>query len=348
MNKPPYVETGQADDAIILGRCLYLTRNLEEQVFTAAMTTRQSEVVKAMLTQALLSAQTVQFSDLEEKSIKERHEQLKYMNQGILMTDPLKFNLEIGILESKDGQLGASMNDVDHLRYFCRQSNKNFEALWSVLDLMDDEIGMRLAYAYQEPFGYLTSRLENLGTGLVGEAILHLPALQYTGFIESLAESVGAIGVQIKPLKGTFYKVSNSVTLGRREIEIVTLLDQVVSKLVEREIAGRETLLASNPNKWKDRVGRAYGAMTYASLLEEEEALSWLSDLLLGIGFGFIVPSHSIEQAFSQQRQWLLLWQRLLDQGMDGYVGRVLRHSERALERAKILQAVFKHWQWRR
>lgn len=348
-----YTDQSQFQKSILLGRCLYLTRNLKNQVFTAAMTTRQSEAVKTMLTNAIFNLDALRFSSLNEHSIRERHEQMNFMNQGILNSDPLKLNLDISVWMSAKEDLGLCINDVDHIRWFCKEKYKNFEELWQTLDMIDDEMGTKLEYAYQDPFGYLTSKLENLGTGLVGEAILHLPALHYTGFIESLAESVGAIGIQIKPLKHCFYKVYNSVTLGRREIEIVTLLDQVVAKLIEREKAGRETLLISNPNKWKDKIGRSYGLASYAVTAEEGEGLEWFSDMLLGMGFGLIesaenpfeIEDWAGEEAFEN---WEKTWHALQDYGIDSYVGKAMRQSEKVMERPNILRKAIKSWQWRR
>lgn len=323
---------------------LKLSRNLRDESFTAAMTTEDSLRIKELITEQFKFMEGLQAYKLKEISLENRLMQQMYYHEGVLVTDPMRSNLEIGLYTSEQGDLQICINDLDHLRLSLSTQWESFDELWQKLDLLDDGIAQRLNLAYMEPFGFLTSKIEQLGTGLNGECILHLPALRKTGFITSLTESMGAIGVQIKAYKGDFYTIYNTVTLGRQEIEIALLLDQVVEKIAEREWAGRETLWASEGYKIKDQIGRCFGACQYAGQVEEAEGVDWLSQLILGDRYGVI---QSTEDALQGTIRWQTLLHQMSDIKIEAVAGRTLSHRERCAKRSELLSQVGQYWKWR-
>lgn len=325
----------------ILYKRMMLCRNLEQYVFTPALTTNQSSVVKQQITDALVYLETLKPYQLLEQPMEERHQQRYWMQRELLNSDPLKSNLKQGLYMAANRLIGISVNDMDHLRMTWQSEAESFEYIWQNLDLLDDDFSRHLDWAYLEPYGYLSAKIEQVGTGLVGEALLHLPALKQTGFIIALAESMGGIGIQIKPYKGNFYKVYNTMTLGRTEMEIAILLDQVAAKLVEREIAGRETLWASEELRIRDQIGRSFGMCQYASALEEDEAVKWLSDLLLGIDLGLINPGRNLTPDVAYN---ILLG--LSDPGLEWLRQKTLKPRERLAERAEFLAVSVSGMKW--
>lgn len=316
----------------VLYKRMMLCRNIDNYVFTPALTTNQSGVVKQQISEALPYLETLKDQFLQEQPMEERHQQRYWLQRELLYSDPLKSNLKQGLYLSQSQSLGLSINDMDHLRMTWQSETEGFEQIWQKLDLLDDDLSRRLDWAYSESYGYLSAKIEQVGTGLVGEALLHLPALKQTGFIVALAESMGGIGIQIKPIRGNFYKVYNTMTLGRTEMEIAILLDQVVAKLVEREIAGRETLWVSDEMRIKDQVGRSFGMAQYANALDENEGVKWLSDLLMGIDFNMIKPLKLLTPGTAYN---LLLG--LSDSGLEWLKQRPLKPRERLIERADFL-----------
>lgn len=338
MNKREYAQ------GICMIKRLKLSRNLREESFTAAMTTEDSQRIKGLIWEQFKYMEMMQPYRLKEISLENRLNQQVYHQEGLFMSDPLRSNLELGLFVSENEDLHVSVNDLDHLRLAISTQNESFDGLWQKLDLLDDAIAQRMDLAYMEPFGFLTSKIEQLGTGLNGEAILHLPALKRTGFIGSLSESMGSIGVQIKPYKGDFYTIYNTVTLGRQEIEIALLLDQVVGKISEREWAGRETLWASEGYKIRDQIGRSFGACQYAGQVEEEEGIEWLSHLILGDRYGVIQSEEGVLQATAR---WQKLLYQISDIKIDAEAGRLLGHRERQAKRSEILSQIGQYWKWR-
>ena len=96
---------------------------------------------------------------------------------------------------------------------------------------IDDILEQSLEYAYSENWGYLTSCPTNVGTGMRASVMVHLPALNITGNMNKILQTVAHIGLTIRGLYGegteivgNIFQISNQITLGRAEEEIVCLL----------------------------------------------------------------------------------------------------------------------------
>ena len=87
---------------------------------------------------------------------------------------------------------------------------------------------------------------------------------------------------------GNLFQVSNQVTMGQTEEEIVKNLLTVTRQIVAQERATREALLRDNRNFLEDKIHRAFGAMKYARMMTTREALNNFSDLRLGIELGIL------------------------------------------------------------
>ena len=82
--------------------------------------------------------------------------------------------------------------------------------------------------------------------------------------------------------KGNLFQVSNQVTLGLSEEEIITDLNDIVSEIVGAEQKTRKDLLTNNRLYLEDQVFRAEAVLKNARLLEIGEAFQLLSLLRLG------------------------------------------------------------------
>ena len=79
------------------------------------------------------------------------------------------------------------------------------------------------------------------------------------------------------------YQVSNQVTLGEAEGTIIRRLREVVDEVREHEAHARARLLETRRRLLFDRIGRAFGLLTHASLISSDEALDLLSAIRLGV-----------------------------------------------------------------
>jgi protein arginine kinase len=120
--------------------------------------------------------------------------------------------------------------------------------------------------------------------------MLHLVGLVMTNQIESALAALGNFGLVVRgaygehsPHIGDLYQISNEVTLGRTEEELIQLLDEVVNQIIERELQAREILFAQARVKCEDAILRAVGVLTHARSIDSQEAVMLLSRVRLGV-----------------------------------------------------------------
>ena len=85
---------------------------------------------------------------------------------------------------------------------------------------------------------------------------------------------------------GNVFQVSNQMTLGEMETDIVERLNKVLAQLIEHEENARATLLESKPKVVFNQIGRAYGILANAHSISSKETMNLLSLLRLGIDIG--------------------------------------------------------------
>ena len=109
-----------------------------------------------------------------------------------------------------------------------------------------------------------------------------IPAISRLGF-----DVRGSYGEGSKAL-GNVYQVSNQVTLGKTEKEILDELGNITTRLIAHERQSRDNLLSKSPVALENRLFRSLGTLVYSRLLQTGEAAHYLSDVRLGIDLGII------------------------------------------------------------
>jgi protein arginine kinase len=141
--------------------------------------------------------------------------------------------------------------------------------------------------------GFLTACPTNLGTGIRVSAMLHLPGLVLSEQINQIIQAVNKLGLAVRGLYGegtealgNIFQVSNQMTLGETEGDIVERLNKVVAQLIEHEENARATLLEKQPKSVFNHIGRAYGILANAHSISSKETMNLLSLMHLGLDLG--------------------------------------------------------------
>ena len=201
------------------------------------------------------------------------------------------------------------VNEEDHLRIQLMKSGLDLKKAWEQINEMDDLIESQLTYAYHERLGYLTACPTNVGTGMRVSVMVHLPALVLTRQIEKVFRSLQKINLAVRGLygegsqaMGDFYQISNQITLGRSEEELIEQVGEVVPVLIEYERRAREHLVDENQKDLYDRVSRAYGILCNAHTISSEETMHLLSSVRMGVNLGLIsdIEIPTVNQLFIQ------------------------------------------------
>ena len=241
-------------------------------------------------------------------------------------------------IDPQQEMFSLMINEEDHLRMQVMHSGLDMESAWEQINHMDDLLAERVNYAFHERLGYLTACPTNVGTGMRVSVMLHLPALVITQQIEKVFRSLQKMGLAVRGLygegsqaMGDFYQISNQITLGRSEIDLVKQVGEVIPVIIDYERQARAFLVKESRKDLHDRVSRAYGILCTAQTISSEETLHLLSSVRMGVYLGLIpdVEIPTINKLFIHTQPAHL--QKLR--------GSELPSADRNVERAMYLQS---------
>ncbi len=285
---------GAGDHCAVLTSRIRLARNLRNQPFpgwakrdqrAAALDILRPAVealpaMKDAFSQELGDLTSVQKQVLVERHLISREHAARGDGSGAVIERRQTFSL--------------MLNEEDHLRMQAIRPGLQLSAAFEALSALDTELESSLEFAFDPSLGYLTTCPTNLGTGLRASAMLHLPGLVLSDQIGQVLQAVNKIGLAVRGLYGegteslgNLYQISNQSTLGESEETIIRRLERVISQVAQHEQNAREKLLEDDPEMVADKIGRAYGVLRHAYIIDSKEALNHLSLLRLGGNLGF-------------------------------------------------------------
>jgi len=198
-----------------------------------------------------------------------------------------------GVFIANDQSFSIMVNERDHLRITAVAGGLQPDEVLLALNNVDDALALALDFAYHEKRGYLTSSLDEVGTGFKLTAVLHLPALSNNKRIFDVEQNArvdhhtfDGVFDGITDAPGDLYALTNRATLGRSEGEVAFHLRALANTILQQEREARAALNGDTVITLADRVGRALGIARGARLLDFREGLSLLSSLRLGIATG--------------------------------------------------------------
>ncbi|MCY8725590.1 protein arginine kinase [Bacillus inaquosorum] len=242
-----------------------------------------------------------------------------------------------GCLLSENEEVSVMLNEEDHIRIQCLFPGFQLLEAMKAANQVDDWIEEKVDYAFHEQRGYLTSCPTNVGTGLRASVMMHLPTLVLTRQINRIIPAINQLGLVVRGIYGegseavgNIFQISNQITLGKSEQDIVDDLNSVAAQLIEQERSAREALYQTSKIELEDKVYRSYGVLSNCRMIESKETAKCLSDVRLGIDLGIIkgLSSNILNELM------ILTQPGFLQQ----YSGGALRPNERDIRRAALIR----------
>jgi protein arginine kinase len=225
--------------------------------------------------------------------LRERH----LVSRDLAPTDPrLTTRPGRAVTFNEDETFSVMINEEDHLRLQSLSAGLSLRAAWERVRDLDLSIEDQVGFAYSDELGYLTGCPTNVGTGLRASVMLHLPALGLVRKeLEKVFTAAQRTGLAVRGMygegsraAGDFYQISNQVTLGRTEEELIGDLEALVPCIVDFERRVREVLYEEQASGLEDRVSRSQGMLRTARSLPTDVALLHLSNVRLGACLGIL------------------------------------------------------------
>jgi protein arginine kinase len=328
---------GPESDIVVSSR-IRLARNLADFPFSNRASAMQRGEIEALLRERILRLDS------------NRH--LHYLQVHALQPLDRQFLVERQLISREhatgEGQRGVAIephetrsimiNEEDHLRMQVLRSGFQLDEAWDDINQLDDLVEQRVTFAFSDEFGYLTACPTNVGTGMRASVMLHLPALHLTKQIEKVFRALQKINLAVRGLygegtraSGDFYQISNQVTLGKAEGDILREIREVIPQIISYERMSRNTLLRESRSLIQDRIARAYGTLRSATMMTSEETMDLLSSVRLGINLNLIddITIPAVNELFLQTQPAHL--QKIKGASLDG--------EERNVARANYLRS---------
>ncbi|TBL69158.1 protein arginine kinase [Paenibacillus thalictri] len=330
------------DSEIVVSSRIRIARNLNPSPFPMLATNQQSKEVLDQVSDVIQSEEFKAIDHFTMLTLNDLNElQKQVLVEKHLISPALANESRNGaVILSDNESVSIMVNEEDHLRIQCLMNGFQIREAWDLASQIDDQFEAKLDYSFDESRGYLTSCPTNVGTGIRASVMIHLPALVLTQQINRILSAITQVGLAVRGLYGegsealgNLFQISNQITLGQSEDEIIDNLYGVVRQIIEHERAARHKLYHEWKAKIVDRVSRSFGILSYAAIIDSKEAAQRLSDVRLGADLGIIqnvTPAAINELMVMTQPAFL-----------QQYAGEKLTPEERDIRRAELIRHKF-------
>lgn len=289
-------EMGPESDIVISSR-IRIARNIEAIPFPNYLNEERSKEIIDSIYNTIIGANLSVEKDFNLIKMKESNviDRLNYIEKHLISPTLARNTVGGAAIINKEETISIMINEEDHIRIQCLLPGLQLDECLDIADKIDDLLEENIKYTFDEKLGYLTSCPTNVGTGIRASVMVHLPALSLTGYINGIFNITSKIGLTIRGIYGegtqylgNMYQISNQVTLGISEEEVVSNLKNVTKQIIQSERQARDYLLRTKSIELEDKVFRSYGVLKNARLLTSNEAMQLISDVKLGVNLDMI------------------------------------------------------------
>ncbi len=285
------------ESEIVLTSRIRLARNIQDVKFPLLFSKEEADNVIHQVESSLLKQTSQPFGEMELLTMSELNTlEKRVLVEKHLISPQLAEQSPYGAsILSENEEISIMINEEDHIRIQCIKPGLQIVEAYKEADAIDDVIEKKINYAYHLEIGYLTSCPTNIGTGLRASVMMHLPGMVLTQQMNRIIPAIQQLGLVVRGIYGegsealgNIFQISNQITLGRSEKDIIEELKSVVTQLIEQEKSARNALAQTSNIQLEDRVFRSYGILCNSRIIETREAAKCLSDVRLGIDMGYI------------------------------------------------------------
>ena len=281
-------------DVVLSGR-IRVSRNYQDLPFEPKMTQAYAEEVIRRTSELIFQTREgsaftlLHINDLTDDA------RNRLAEHHLISTELLKNDRYAAAMVSSAGTVTVMLNEADHVRSQGLLPGLQLERSADMALKIDELLNARYALAFDDQWGYLSSNPANVGTGMRGSVILHLPALTEAHQIPTIVQTVTKWGLTLHGMNGDknesggqLYQLFNADTLGRSETDIVSNLTTVATQIAQAERGAREIAEKQDMLQLKDRLMRSWGSCMYALLMDAKEFMSIYSDIRYAICMGYL------------------------------------------------------------
>lgn len=290
-----WIDFNGSNDDVVLSSRVRLARDMKSRPFPLKESEDQGREIVKLVEDAFYSSVDKnnyktsylwESDDIADQTMLEKH---------LISPELIQNKNKAALILSNDNTESIMINEEDHVRIQCVTGGLNLKESFNYANKIDDILEEKLEYAFDEKLGYLTACPTNIGTGLRGSVMLHLPALTMNNEMNRVLNAITQVGMTIRGLYGegskvvgNIYQISNQITLGLTEEEILNNIAAVVSQIINQENYARQFIMNKYKYELEDRILRSLGILKTAVILSEKELMELLSSVRMGIEMNIV------------------------------------------------------------
>lgn len=291
-----YIDKGPDSDVVLSSR-IRIARNLCNYPFPHKLDETTSAKVSQEITQALVSYGKSINNEFIQVSMNElsNEDKLSLVEKHLISEDLTRGGIIRKAMIQKDESVSVMINEEDHIRIQTMEAGLNLEKAYEKANDIAIYLEQTLPIGYNEKVGFTTACPTNTGTGLRASVMMHLPALVLAGKISIVMENIQKMGYSVRGYYGensnslgNIYQISNQITLGLNEEELISDIKKLIQQIMEQEHVIRKQLYDKNPLFVEDKVYRSLGILKNARMLTTDETVKMISDVRFGVALGIL------------------------------------------------------------
>ncbi|MGI6077783.1 MAG: ATP--guanido phosphotransferase [Fastidiosipilaceae bacterium] len=295
-----YLTCGPEQDVILSSR-VRLARNVDTYPFTGHLDDQQAVELSQKIRDSIYAANSkmpdlyrdLDLTELTDVACEALVEQ-RLISEELLHSPNKRRKAASRVVISNDESVSIMIGEEDHIRIQAMTPGLDLQSAYKQAEEIALLVEERLPIAYDELFGFLTACPTNTGTGMRASVMAHLPGLTHYKQIDQLRRKLDRMGFTVRgaygehsKAVGCLYQISNQVTLGLSELDILSDLRSIIDQIIQLERKARQKMQEHSGTKLEDKLYRNLGVLQQARYISGAEALERISDLALAIELGY-------------------------------------------------------------
>jgi protein arginine kinase len=291
-----WIKYKSSNNDIVLSSRIRIARNIKDTPFPHKLNENESRKITKTVEDAFFTSTHIanQYKSIYLWEVDDTTSNY-YLEKHLISTKLINNKNKASFILGEDETVSIMINEEDHIRLQCITGGFNLNEPYDMVNKLDNLIEEKVDFAFDEKFGYITSCPTNIGTGLRASVMIHLPALTMNDEMNEVLKVLTQVGMTIRGLygegskaQGNMYQISNQITLGVSEEDIINNIKAVVNQIINQEFCTREKFLKSYRYELEDKIYRSLGILETAVLLNSNECLDLLSNVRMGVELGII------------------------------------------------------------
>ncbi|HOV21737.1 MAG TPA: ATP--guanido phosphotransferase [bacterium] len=263
-----------------------MARNLNNYPFPHNMTFSEAKEVENVVLKKILSYPYDEIFLIRTDQIDKKEKQI-LIERRIISNDLIENSVPSSVAILPNERVSIMVNEEDHLRIQSIQPGLNLKEGLKKVNKIDNFLQQEIEYAFSQKIGYLTACPTNIGTGIRGSVLIHLPALSILKITSEIFSAIENIGIMVrgfygegsKPL-GNIFQITTKETSGKRGKQIIEELEVIVNIILQEEEKAVERL--RKMKRIREKINKKIREIDKYKSINKEKFLYFFSLMYLG------------------------------------------------------------------